>query len=148
MKKKLVVLMVVVMVLGTMSVAFADSSFSPASVFARLKGVDEEAAYQMRTESNLRFGELAENEGFSEEFIEEMQEVKKARLEELVTEGAITQERADEILANFEECDGSRELMHENRGLFGQGLSGEGRMGNGRGNSEGSGRGQQRGNGK
>lgn len=77
MKKKLVLLMAVVMVFGTMSVAFADSSFNPASVFARLKGVDEEMAYQMRTEANLRFGELAEKEGFSEDFRKEMQEVKK-----------------------------------------------------------------------
>ena len=131
MKKKLVVLMAVVMVLGTMSVAFADSSINPASVFARLKGVDEQTAYQMRTEANLRYGELAEKEGFSDEFREEMQEVKKARLEELVKEGRITQERADEILANFETCDGTREHMQENRGLFGKGLSGKGLSGQG-----------------
>lgn len=142
MKKKLVLLMAVVMVFGTMSVAFADSSFSPASVFARLKGVDEETAYQMRTEANLRYGELAEKEGFSDEFREEMQEVKKARLEELVKEGRITQERADEILANFKTCDGTREHMQENRGLFGKGFSGQGHHGN----HNGMGRGQQRGN--
>lgn len=129
MKKKLVLLMAVVMVFGTMSVAFADSSFNPASVFARLKGVDEEMAYQMRTEANLRFGELAEKEGFSEDFRKEMQEVKKARLGELVKEGKITQKRADEILANMETCDGTREHMQENRGIFGKGHSGLGHHG-------------------
>ncbi|NMA48358.1 MAG: hypothetical protein GX947_01075 [Tissierellia bacterium] len=131
MKKKLVVLMAVVMVLGTMSVAFADSSFNPASIFAKFKGIDEEAAYQMRRDTGMRFGELAEKEGFSEEFREEMQKVKKARLEDLVKEGRITQERANEILANFETCDGTRVHMQENRGLFGKGLSGKGLSGQG-----------------
>jgi hypothetical protein len=142
MKKKLVVLMAVVMVFGTMGAAFADSSFNPASVFGGLKGVDEEAAFEMRRESNLHFGELAENEGFSEEFRAEMLQVKKARLVELVAEGKLTQEAADEILVSFENCDGDREFMHENKGLFRD----EANRGNGKGsNKMGMGRGQQRG---
>lgn len=144
MKKKLVLLMAVVMVFGTMGVAFADSSFNPASVFAKLKGVDQETAYQMRTEANLSYGELAEKEGFSDEFRTEMQEVKKARLDELVLAGEITQERADEILANFETCDGSRQHMEENKGLFGKG-QGQGQGQGHHGNNKGMGRGQQRG---
>lgn len=129
MKKKLVVLMVVVMVLGTMSVAFADSGINPASVFARLKGVDEETAYQTRRDSGMRFGQLADEEGFYDEFREEMQTSKKARLEELVNEGRITQERADEILLNIGTCHGDREFRDENRGLFGNG-KGHHRRGN------------------
>lgn len=144
MKKKLVLLMAVVMVFGTMSVAFADSSFSPASVFAKLKGIDEEAAYQMRRDTGSNFGELAESEDFYAEFKEEIQESKRLRLDELVKEGVITQERADEILANFETCDGSRQHMQENRGLFGKG-QGQGQGLGHHGNNKGMGRGQQRG---
>lgn len=135
MKKKLVVLLAVVMVFGTMSVAFADSSFGPASIFAKLKGIDEDAAYEMRRNTGMRFGELAEDEDFYEEYRLEMQESKKDRLDQLVKEGLITQERADEILANFETCNGNREFMHENRELFGNGQGyglGRGHHGNGR----------------
>lgn len=107
------------MIFGTMSIAFADASFNPASIFAKFKGIDEEDAYQIRRDSGMSFGELAQDEDFYEEFRQEIQEGKKSRLDELVKEGVISQERANEILANFETCDGNRQFMHENRGLFG-----------------------------
>lgn len=143
MKKKLVLLMAVVMILGSMSVAFADSSFNPASIFAKFKGIDEEEAFQMRRDAGMSFGELAQDEEFYGEFRQELQESKKSRLNELVKDGVITQERADEILASFENCDGTREFMHENRGMFRNKDNRENNKGFGNGN--GFGRGQQRG---
>jgi len=130
MKKTVVVMLVVVMVLGTMSMAFADASWGPASIFAKLKGdgMTEEQAYALKVETGSTFGELAKTEGFYEEFSEEALAIKKVKLAELVAAEKITQAEADEILLAFENCDGTQLQVLKSSGLFGQ------RAGNGQGN--------------
>lgn len=121
MKKSVVVLAVAVMLLGSMSVAFAEASWSPAKTFGEMKGMTEQEAYAYRNEQNKRFGELAQAEGesFYVKFSEEMLEAKKAMLNEMVGLGKLTQERADEILAKLEVCDGTQIRAMQGTGLFG-----------------------------
>jgi hypothetical protein len=121
MKKSVVVLAVAVMLLGSMSVAFAEASWSPAKTFGEMKGMTEQEAYEYRNEQNKWFGELAQAEGeeFYVEFSKEILEAKKAMLKEMVGLGKLTQERADEILAKLEACDGTQMRVMQGTGLFG-----------------------------
>lgn len=121
MKKSVVVLAVAVMLLGSMSVAFAEASWSPAKTFGEMKGMTEQEAYEYRNEQNKWFGELvqAEGEEFYVEFSKEILEAKKAMLKEMVGLGKLTQERADEILAKLEACDGTQMRVMQGTGLFG-----------------------------
>ena len=125
MKKTVLVLAVAVMVLGTMSVAFAaaDVDWSPAKFFAQQKGITEEAAYQLRREEGKSFGELAQDQGVFEGFREQALEQRKLMLAEMVKEEVITQEKADEVLTAIEDCDGTMEQQRllQETGLFGQG---------------------------
>ena len=120
MKKTVLVLAIAVVVMGTMSVAFADASGGPAGIFASEKGITVEEAYEMKVEKGVSFGELAKEEGVYDEFVAAALLRKEAILEALVEEGRLTQEEADEILANFETCDGTRIQNLKNSGLFGQ----------------------------
>ncbi len=132
MKKTLVVMVVAVMILGTMSVAFADASWGPASIFARLSGdgMTEEEAYAIKVERGLTFGELAKSEEY--DFYDEFKELalagKEVMIAQLVEEGKLTEEQAEEILLAFENCDGTKTEMLKNSGLFGL------KAGNGQGN--------------
>lgn len=130
MKKTLVVMVVAVMILGTMSVAFADASWGPASIFAKLSGMGEEDAYNVKVESGLTFGELAKSEEY--DFYDEFKELalagKEVMIAQLVEEGKLTEEQAEEILLAFENCDGTKTEMLKNSGLFGL------KAGNGQGN--------------
>lgn len=121
MKKAVVVLVAAVMLLGTVTVAFAEASWSPAKTFGEMKGMTEQEAYAYRNEQNKRFGELAlaEGESFYVKFSEEMLEAKKAMLQEMVKLGKLTQERADEIVAKLEACDGTQMRVMQATGLFG-----------------------------
>lgn len=130
MKKTLVVMVVAVMILGTMSVAFADASWGPASIFAKLSGMEEEDAYNVKVESGLTFGELAKSEEY--DFYDKFKELalagKEVMIAQLVEEGKLTEEQAKEILLAFENCDGTKTEMLKNSGLFGL------KAGNGQGN--------------
>lgn len=127
MKKSILVLAVAVMLLGSMSVAFAEASFSPAEIYGNLKGMTAEQAYEYRAAQNKRFGELAQAEGetFFVKFSEEMLTAKKAMLGELVKNGKLTQERADEIIEALEACDGTQMRVMQGTGMFGN-RTGEG----------------------
>lgn len=121
MKKTVVVLAVAVMLLSTVSVAFAETNWSPAKIFGGMKGMSEQEAYAYRNEQNKRFGELAlaEGETFYVEFSEEMLAAKKAMLQEMVKVGKLTQERANEIMEKLQACDGTQMRVMQGTGLFG-----------------------------
>ncbi len=142
MKKSVVMLAVAVMMLGTMGVAFADASWGPAAIYADLTQITEEEAYALKVEKDMTFGELAQEEGVYDEFKAAALAGKEEMLDQLVKDGKITQEKADEVLAAMEACDGDSQGLLKGTGLFGQ------RNGNGRGAGNGQGNGARVGNGE
>ncbi len=83
---------------------------SPAEIYAEIKGISVEDAYAERKAGN-NFYLQAEDADVSEEFRAQMLENRKAVIQEKVLAGEITQEQADDIIANMEEniayCDGT-----------------------------------------
>lgn len=139
MKKSVVMLAVAVVMLGTMGVAFADASWGPAAIYADLTKITEEEAYALKVEKDMTFGELAQEEGIYEEFKEAALSGKEAMLAQLVKDGKITEEKAEEILAAMEACDGESQGLLKGTGLFGL-RNGNGQVaGNGQGNGNGNG---------
>ncbi len=98
-------------VLGTLIVSsgvmgFADSNYkTPGEIFSKLTNTTVEEAYESKGEKT--FGELAQEKGILDEFRKENLDNRKAYLEEKVKNGSITQEQADLILENMENCDGT-----------------------------------------
>ncbi len=150
--KNLALVGAMVLAVGATTVtAFAASNYAtPAEITAELTGRTIEDVRAERLESGNTYGKMAIDAGKSNEFKSQMLENKKAVLRERVTEGRLTQEEADEILAALEEnqttCDetGSSEtgktlgagfggMMHNGQG---KGL-GNGQNGNGFGNRAG-----------
>ena len=127
MKKLLLTLAVGILVLATMALSFADAVINPADIFAKLKGITTEEAYDLRSESGKPFGVLAQEEGFYDAFKAANLEAKKVILDDLVAKGELTQEEADDIYANLEACDGTQQHMY--KGIFG---NGDGRNAEGR----------------
>jgi len=122
MKKTVLVLAVAVMVFGTMSVAFADASWGPLAILEGLTDKSQAEIYEMRDEDQT-LGELADELNVYDEFREAALEQKKVRIAQLVEDGKLTEERAAEILAAMEDCDGAMEQQRllQGTGLFGQG---------------------------
>lgn len=98
MKKILVGTLILSMVLGT-SLAFADS---PPEIYQSLTGKTVEELHEMREEGKTLW-EAAEEEGVLEDLIEGIYEDAEEKLSAAVEEGKITQEEADEKLANLKE---------------------------------------------
>lgn len=142
MKKSVVMLAVAVVMLGTMGVAFADASWGPAAIYADLTQITEEEAYALKVEKDMTFGELAQEEGVYDEFKAAALAGKEEMLDQLVKDGKITQEKAHEVLAAMEACDGDSQGLLKGTGLFGQ------RNGNDRGAGNGQGNGARVGNGE
>ena len=119
----------VVIAMGVTSVTvFAASKYdSPAEAAAALTGKSVEEVIKIRQEENKTLGTQVDEVGKLDEFQQEILEQKKEILQERVANGTLTQEQADEILANIEtnqaNCDGTgfgRGMMN---GLgFGQGM--------------------------
>jgi len=130
----------VVIAMGVTSVTvFAASKYdSPAEAAAALTGKSVEEVIKIRQEENKTLGTQVDEVGKLDEFQQEILEQKKEILQERVANGTLTQEQADEILANIEtnqaNCDGTgfgRGMMN---GLgFGQGMMNGYRNGNGNG---------------
>lgn len=155
MKKR--VLMVMVLALALSVPAFAGSMDSAVEVFSSLTGMTVEEAWELRHDTDQTFGELAIEKGVGDEFSDQIQELNKARIEDLVDQGRLTQKQADEILKAMEDCDGTpgshmrlRDVIGSGNGLGngsgprnGEGLqNGEGlRRGGGNPNGFGGGRG-------
>jgi len=111
--RKLVIVGAMVTLVGATSLtAFAASEFStPAEVLASLTGETVESVIAEKAATEKTYGTLANEAGKLNEFKAEVTEVKKDRLVEKVANGAMTQERANEITAamleNQENCDGT-----------------------------------------
>lgn len=141
MKRKTVVALVLGLSIGLVSLAFADTVLkSPAQIYSNLTGKTIEEAYTLRSESDKTYGELAKDAGVYEQFQAQNLEQKKAVIEERVQEGTITRERADEMIARLDDCDGTMQRIGQGSGMrFGQGSGGG--FGNGNGLGGGQGRG-------
>ena len=148
MKKKLLVIAVVVAI----SIAGAVFAYAatPAEIVSDLTGLTQEEVTDLRA-SGSTYGKIAQDEGKFEEFKAAFLEARKERLAQMVEEGRITQERADEIIETISEriasCDGS--FQGASKGEFKMGFgAGQGLMngsGDGKGFSQ-AGQGMRRGN--
>lgn len=152
--KKIAIIGLIVLAIGAVSItAFAASKYNtPAEAVAGITGRTVESVTGERAESDKTYGSIASDAGKLDEFKAEMLEMKKDRLAELVKEGKITKEKADEIIAaiekNMENCDGTGSGMVGRK--MGAKFGSQGNcLGNGCGNSgNGIGRGQGRGMGR
>ena len=113
---------------------YAAEISSPAEILSRLTGTSVERLYESK--GNMRFGELAEQEGVADEFRQEMLANKKAMLDKKVSEGTLTQEQADEMYKNMVENQGSCDGTGIHRGERNLGLGMGAGMGRGNGNGE------------
>lgn len=108
MKKRLMVL-VTVGVLGTSSAIFASASKPPVDVLSGLTGTTVEVLEKERL-AGKTYGSIAAEAGKLEAFKSEVLKQKKARLDQRVKDGLMTQEEADniynEIKNNQKNCDG------------------------------------------
>lgn len=141
--RKIITLSLVMVLVGTVgAVALADGFKTPSEIFADLKGITVEEAYELRGNEKT-FGALAKEEGVLDEFIEANVESKKNIIDERVKEGQLTKEEANELIKALEDCDGSGErMLGQKYGIgFGNG------NGSGQGKGKGNGRGYRQGNG-
>lgn len=139
--KKLITLFLVTIIIVTVgAVAMADGFKTPSEIFADLKGITVEEAYELRG-NDKTFGALAKEEGVLDEFVEANVESKNVIIEERVKEGQLSREQANELIKALEDCDGSGEKMLGQK--YGVGFG----NGNGSGRGKGNGRGYRRGNG-
>lgn len=132
--KKLVSVTAALLMFGVFStsVMAASNYNSPAEVVAGVTDKTVQEVVKIKEDSNKTYGEIAKDEGNLEEFKTEMLEVKKDAIAKKVSDGKITQERADEIIKRITEnnatCDGTgTKKLGRNNGLaFGKG-KGEGK---------------------
>lgn len=103
--RKIAVTAAAALTLGAASVtALAASGYqTPAEIIAGLTGKSAESVTAEKVETGETYGALAGGYGVLEQFKSEMLEQKKALLEERVSAGTMTQERADAILAAMED---------------------------------------------
>ncbi|NMA68078.1 MAG: DUF2680 domain-containing protein [Desulfitobacterium sp.] len=96
------ILMVALLLVGATSVIAATYK-SPAEIYADLKGVTVEDAYNERATTKNTFGQLAERDDLLDEYKSEMLENRKNILQDRVAKGELTPEQADAILERFKE---------------------------------------------
>lgn len=148
--KKIATFLGAIALVGALSVtAFAASSYAtPAEVLAGLTGRTVASVTAERRASGGTYGSMAAAAGKLQEFKDETLEMKKAILAQRVTDGVMTQEEADALLAAIEAnqatCDGTGSGQRLGAGMgarFGQGArAGMGaRRGGGRGMGYGNG---------
>lgn len=83
--------------------AFAAAKYdNPWEALAGITGKTEEEIEKEHWEEGKMLYEIAEEEGKLEEFRAEVKEQKEELIEERVSEGTLSRERADEILENIE----------------------------------------------
>lgn len=152
--KKIITLVLVALLIGAISLtAFAETQYkTPSEIVAAITGRTLESVVEEKEESNKTYGKIASEAGKLDEFKQGMLEIKKAKIAELVANGKITQEEADEIIKTIEEqqancdADGSAKIGQKlglKLGFKGAGL-GNG-MGRGQGLGKGMGRNQNNG---
>jgi hypothetical protein len=145
MKKTLGILLGLLIVANLGFGVFAGTEvLSPAEIYSKVAGISVEEAYELK--GDMTFGQLAEKNGFADEFVTLNKENMKALVEQRYAEGKITAEQKESILERMENCDGNN--LGKERGNFGlqRGMG----QGNGRGRGQGprDGSGQGRGNGQ
>lgn len=129
----------VLTIIATSITAFAFTYNSPAEIVANLEGKPVEEIIANRYESGKTYGQIAYDEGLWEEYRNEMNENKKAFLDEKVIEGVITQEEANQYYNNMIE----RQEYCQGNGNGGYGMMGYGAGNNRQGRGMGLGRGWQ-----
>lgn len=113
--KKIAMIGAVLLIISAVSVtAYAASDYkTPAEAAAGVTGRTVEDVTNERQNTGKTYGEIANEAGKTEEFRNQMIEMKKSALAQKVADGKLTQERADEILKAIEEhsadCDGSEQ---------------------------------------
>ena len=111
--KKIAVIGAVALALSATSIAAlaASNNDTLAGIVAGLTGKSEESIAAEKAETGLTYGTIANEYGVLDQFKSQMLEQKEAYLDERVSEGTMTQERADAILTAMEtnqtNCDGS-----------------------------------------
>lgn len=111
MKKVLSLALVGVLALGAMGMSFAASPFGAAETYANLAGITVEKAYEVKLASGGTFGDLAEEEGFYEEFSAAILSSKIDIINNLVAEDELTQAEAEALIASLENCDGTEQHL-------------------------------------
>ncbi len=146
--KRIAMIGAMVLAIGVTSVtAFATSTYNtPAELVAGLTGKTVESINEEMKPVRKTYGSIANEAGKLDEFKAEMLKMKKEILTQQVTDGKITQERADEIIAAMEAnqatCDGTGNArMGQKMGACFGGMMGNGKGMGGRGQGMG-GRGQ------
>lgn len=105
MKKLIAITLIGVLAIGLGAMSFADAFSSPAQVYADLAGVDVATAYELKG-TDKTFGELAEENGFLDAFEAATLSGKIAIVNARVADGTLSQEDADAIIEQIENCDG------------------------------------------
>ncbi len=79
----------------------SDTPDNPAQITAEVTGRSVESIIEERKDTGKSFAQIADEAGKLDEFKADMIELRKARLDEAVAEGRISQQRADAILADM-----------------------------------------------
>lgn len=115
--KILIAGLVLLVIFATSITAFAFTGRIPVEIVSGLTGKTAEEVAEIKS-TGKTYGQIAYDAGEDvwEEFRNEMLENKKAILKERVDDGTLTQEEADQFLANIEEM---QDYCLENGGGFG-----------------------------
>ena len=111
MKKVLSLALVGVLAFGAMGMSFAASPFGAAETYANLAGITAQEAYEVKLASGGTFGDLAEENGFYEEFSAAVLSSKITMINGLVEDGELTQVEADALITSLENCDGTEQHL-------------------------------------
>lgn len=116
----------------SMTVFAAAKYDSPEEALAGITGKSVEEITEERFDQGKTYGEIAAEAGKLDEFKEELFEQKKEVIEDRVTEGNLSRERADQILENIEKNQGNCDGTGMGRGMMNGGMMNGGMMnGNG-----------------
>lgn len=120
-------------VLTMTGAAFAADFKTPLEIVSQLTGKSAESLNTERAEGKT-YGAIAKENGKLDEFKKEMQEQKKAILDQRVADGKLTREEADKIYnmlkENMETCDGSGSGGFGRKSGIGFGMAGARNFGN------------------
>ncbi|MDF9866513.1 hypothetical protein OKW22_000064 [Bacilli bacterium PM5-3] len=142
-KKYLMVAIAVVVFVAIAIPAFAAENQTPMYSCAKITGKTIEEIRAER-KSGKTCAMIAKEANKLTEFKSAVYKNKKSRLDDMVKNGNISQEKADEILANVKNCQNNCNGTQSGSQNQGQGLG----YGNGQGNGHGQGHGQNQGNGQ
>lgn len=124
MKKVIIAAVTAGLILVGTGTALAATNQSPAEIYAGLKGITVDQAYTER-DTGKSFGQLAAEADVLDEFQAQMLENRKSAIQERVTAGTLTQEKADALILRIEEntanCNGTGTGMGKSSGYGGKG---------------------------